>query len=350
MTTISHHALHSFATEALTHAGLEVSKITCVAATLIEADLLGHYTHGCNLLSDYCDEMLEGKMAKSGAPTVLNQSPVVELWDGNRLPGTWLTHEAVIRATAMAKVYGTGTVVIRRSHHIACLAAYLEAPARAGMVVQIQCSDPIISSVAPHGGIKAIMTPNPVAAGYPTSADPIMIDVSMSVTAMGQVHLKHKMNEPIPEGWLIDHQGRSSTIPTDLFNEPKGALLPLGGLLAGHKGFGLGLMVEAMTGGLSGLGRADDREAHGGWGANSCVQVFDPAFFGGLDQFKRQMDELVSRTHAAGTQPGVAQVRVPGEGGLARKRKQLTSGIDLPTAVHDKLREWGARQNLITKL
>ena len=95
--------------------------------------------------------------------------------------------------------------------------------------------------------------------------------------------------------------------------EPKGALLPLGGLDAGHKGFGLGLLIEALTAGLSGFGRADPAE---GWGATVFVQVLDPEAFGGLAAFRRQMDFVAGAARNAKPRPGVDRVRLPGEGGL----------------------------------
>ncbi|MEN9558812.1 MAG: hypothetical protein RLZZ502_23 [Pseudomonadota bacterium] len=346
MPLITSDQLLSFAQQAFAKVGLDGSLREVMARSLVEADLLGHYTHGTNLLVPYCTELAEGKMSKSGMPVVLKESAVTALWDGQRLPGPYLTELAITAASKMARQHGTGTVVMRRSHHIACLAAFLEAPARSGLVTQIQCSDPLVASVAPFGGCVPMITPNPLAASYPTSADPIIIDVSMSVTAMGQVQLKRSLGEPIPEGWLMDSAGNGTTDPNVLWQEPKGSILPLGGFLAGHKGFALGLMVEAMTGGLSGLGRADDREAHGGWGANVCVQVIDPDFFGNLTEFKRQMDVLVNKTHASQTDTTKPKARVPGEGGLARKLQQLARGIALPESIYVALSDYAEYNSL----
>ena len=100
-------------------------------------------------------------------------------------------------------------------------------------------------------------------------------------------------------------------------------MLPLGGIDAGHKGFALGLLIEAMTGGLAGHGRADPPE---GWGATVFVQVLDPEAFGGLDAFKRQMDFLVTAAHGTPVRPGAEPVRLPGERGLQRYREQTGQG------------------------
>jgi L-lactate dehydrogenase len=200
-----------------------------------------------------------------------------------------------------------------------------------GLVAIVQSSDPIVAAVVPHGGMTPIMTPNPIAAGLPTSGDPILIDVSTSITSMGYTQQRKNAGEKLPGPWLIDAQGNATDDPNVLWKDPKGALLPLGGLDAGHKGFGLGLMVEALTAGLSGFGRADPRE---GWGGTVFVQVLDPNAFGGLDAFKRQMDFIADAAHGATPRPDVDRVRMPGERGMQRYREQRTNGVALfPTII-----------------
>src|SRR6266700_490950 len=103
-------------------------------ASAIDADMLGHTTHGLALLAPYRDALVNDRMAKSGEPEVLNRRVATENWDGKRLPGPWLTLRALDRAMAMASACGTGSVAIQRSHHIACLAAYLKRATDKGMI------------------------------------------------------------------------------------------------------------------------------------------------------------------------------------------------------------------------
>jgi LDH2 family malate/lactate/ureidoglycolate dehydrogenase len=313
--------------------GMQADMAAMSARILVEADLLGHSTHGMALLPGYLKALGDGTMLAAGEPVIENQRTVTQLWHGNRLSGLWLVDRAINTATAMAKAHGTGSITIKHAHHIACLAAYLEAPARAGFIVMIQSSDPSAASVAPHGGITPVMTPNPIAVGIPTSADPIMIDISSSITANGPSQRMMREGRRAPGIWFVDSEGHGSNDPAVAFTEPplaKGALLPLGGLDAGHKGFGLGLMIEAMTGGLAGFGRADPPE---GWGASVFVQVLDPDAFGGRTALARQTDHLRAISHASRPQPGVNRVRLPGEGGLARKAKQLAEGVALHASI-----------------
>ena len=336
-------ALREFAGALLERAGVRADIATDVAAILLDGDLLGHTTHGLALLAPYLDELANDRMAKSGEPEVLNRRPAAESWDGKRLPGPWLTLRALERATAMARVCGTGSIVIRRSHHIACLAAYLKRATDAGLVAVVESSDPTVVAVAPHGGLKPFITPNPIAAGLPTSGDPILIDVSTSITSMGYAIQQMKAGKQLPGPWLIDHLGNATRDPGALLNEPKGALLPLGGLDAGHKGYALGLLVEAMTAGLAGYGRADPPA---GWGGTVFVQIYDPEAFGGLPAFKRQMDFLAASARNTPVRTGGENVRLPGERGLQRYREQLVDGVLLYPTIVPALAVWAKKYDV----
>ncbi len=319
-------ALVAFARVLLDRAGLRDDIANDVADILIEGDLLGHTTHGLALLAPYLAEIEQGSMAKSGAPEIVNERAAAQTWDGRRLPGPWLTLRALDTAATMAATHGTGTVVIRRSHHIACLAAYLIRAAERGVVAIVQSSDPLLAAVVPHGGVTPIITPNPIAAGMPTSGDPVLIDVSTSITSMGFANQERAAGRSLPGPWVVDGEGKATDDPGVLAQEPKGALLPLGGLDAGHKGFGLGLLVEALTAGLAGFGRADPTE---GWGGTVFVQVLDPEAFGGLDAFRRQMDHLVRAARASRPRPGSSASACPGKpvsaGGASSARRASRS-------------------------
>src|SRR3954468_14261100 len=173
-----------YATALLDKTGLEREKSSIVAQILVEGDLLGHTTHGLQLLAPYLSDLEKGGMTKSGMPRVIADFPAAVTWDGMRLPGVWLTAKAIDLALERAKKMGTCSVVIRRSHHIACLAAYLKKVTDQGMMIILTCSDPTGASVAPHGGTRGVFTPNPLAAAWPTEGDPVMLDVSQSITTV----------------------------------------------------------------------------------------------------------------------------------------------------------------------
>ena len=336
--------LRVFARTLLERAGLASDIARDVADVLLDGDLLGHTTHGLALLAPYLDELGHDRMAKTGEPTVRLRRLAAQTWDGNRLPGPWLCLRALEAATMMARECGTGTVVIRRSHHIACLAAYLKRATDNGMVAIIESSDPTVNAVVPHGGLTPFITPNPIAAGLPTSGDPILVDVSTSITSMGYAQQQMRAGKRLPGAWLIDAKGNPTSDPGALSDEPKGALLPLGGIDAGHKGFALALLIEALTAGLAGYGRADSPT---GWGATVFVQAFDPEAFGGLAEFKRQMDFIADAARKSKPRPGGDSVRLPGERGMQRYREQLERGVALYPTILPALELWAKKYGVV---
>jgi len=332
--------LTAFASALLRGAGLDPEKATVVAEILVEADLLGHTTHGLQLLSPYLEELVHDRMAKTGSPRVLADFPAAITWDGLNLPGPWLVVRALGLACERARTNGTCTVVIRRSHHIACLAAYLQRVTEQGLMVLLTCSDPRMGPVAPHGGRRGVITPNPIAAAWPTDREPVILDSSTSISSFGQALRLHAEKRPYPGAWVLDAAGNPSSDPAVLFAKPRGALLPVGGLDHGYKGYALGLLVEALTSGLAGHGRADAPTA---WTNIVYAQVFDPALFGGAEGFRRQTTWLAEACHQTPPRPGVERVRLPGEAGLRRRADQLANGVELHPDILPALAPWAQR-------
>ncbi|MBC5783248.1 Ldh family oxidoreductase [Ramlibacter sp. USB13] len=333
-------ALHNYARDLLAAAGMPEDKAQGVADILIEGDLLGHTTHGLQLLPSYLREVESGSMNVEGQPHVIRETPAALTWDGRRLPGPWLVLEAMKKAVPMAKRCGTGTVVIRKSHHIACLAAFHKRATEQGMMMILASSDANSASVAPYGGLTPVFTPNPISFGIPTSGTPIVTDISTSATTNGLTNRLHQEGGKLPAPWVIDGHGKPSNDPAVLFQEPKGTILPLGGLDSGHKGYGLSLTVEALTGGLAGFGRADPKQ---GWGATVFLQVLDPAAFGGSQEFVRQMDEVARQCHAAKPAQEGRPVRLPGEKGFALAKQQAAEGVVLHPGIMEALKPWAEK-------
>jgi len=336
-------AVTRFAADALRRLGMEPAKADAVADVLVEGDLLGHTTHGLLLLPMYLAEVERKQMAVAGEPGVLADHPAAVTWDGRRLPGPWLTLEAIRLACGRAKALGTCTVVVRRSHHIGCLASYLKRVADQGLVILLACSDPTGATVAPHGGTRGAYTPNPLAAAWPTDGDPVMLDVSQSITTNLMTRRLRAEGRRFPGQWAIDDQGRPTDDPEALFTDPPGALLPVGGADHGHKGYAYGLLVEALTGGLAGHGRADAKE---GWTSTTFVQVLQPALFGGAPDFARQASFLARACRENPPRPGFDRVRLPGESGLRRREAQLKDGLEPHPDIVPALRPWSEKLGL----
>jgi L-lactate dehydrogenase len=325
--------LRAFGAALFRAAGLDGDKPEVSAAVLVDADLMGHTTHGLALAPRYLQEIGSGSMHGTGDQRVVSDRGACVCWDGNRLPGVWLTSKAVDLAIERAGTYGTVTVAIGNSHHIGCLAAYLPRATDQGYLAIVSSSDPSQKTVAPFGGKDPVFTPNPVAVGIPTGGDPILLDTSASITTNNMGARLVREGRTFPGLWALSAGGE----PTD---DPKvltagGTILPAGGLDHGHKGYAWALLVEALTQGLAGFGRAGQPK---GWGACVFVQVIDPSAFGGHEAFTRETGWLANACRSVAPRPGVERVRVPGESALARRRDAEAHGVALYPGVIDALR------------
>lgn len=333
-------ALHGFAAALLARAGLAADRADTVAKILLEGDLMGHTTHGLALLGPYLGEIEKGTMAATGEPETLRDYGSTVTWNGRYLPGPWLVSQALDLASERVRTHGVATIVIRRSHHIASLAAYLKRATDRGLVMLLMCSDPSVRSVAPFGAAIPVFTPNPMAFGWPSDGDPVLIDISASTTTNGLTGRFHREGRKLGGPWVVDADGNATDDPGVLFNEPKGAILPLGGIDLGHKGFGLALLVEAMTAALGGHGRADAPKT---WGASVFLQVMDPEAFGGRDAFLRETGWLAQACRDAPVPAGRPRVRLPGERGLKLRAEQLRGGVALHPEILPGLEPWAEK-------
>lgn len=335
-------ALRGFAARLLERAGLASDRAADVADILVEGDLMGHTTHGLQLLGPYLKGLEDGGITRTGAPEVVADRGGTIAWDGNFLPGPWLVLRAMDAAFARIADHGVVTVAIRRAHHIACLQAYLPRATARGLVMLLMSSDPATGSVVPHGAIAGRFTPNPIAAGFPTDALPVLIDISASTTTNGLVSRLNRagQGERLPGPWLVDNRGDASDDPAVFLTHPPGAILPLGGMDLGHKGFGLALLVEALTSALAGHGRAEGEKR---WGASVFVQVIDPGAFGGRDAFARETGWLANACRTAPVKAGHPPVRMPGERGLKLRAHQLAEGLALHPETMPALAPWAEK-------
>lgn len=329
--------LFSFAEALLAAAGLPKSAAAVGAEVLVEGDLLDRTTHGLALLPGYLSAISDGTMSRDLKVDPISDTGAIAVWDGRRNLGPWLITQGLQLGMDRARKYGSFQLAIRRSHHIAALSAYLMKPVEQGFFVIVYSSDPSTASVAPLGGTEPMITPNPIAAGIPTAGRPLLIDISMSTTTNGFVTRAHRGKQGLPHAWLLDGNGDATNDPGVFFADPKGSILPLGGVDLGYKGFALGLLVEMFTSGLAGVSRGEPQE---GWGASVFIQVLSPESFAGAESFRRQADWLVdAMTHnrrIAASSP----IRIPGHRALELREQRLAQGVPLHPTIMPELVRW----------
>lgn len=316
--------------------GLDAPKADVVAEYLVEGDMIGHSTHGVGLVEGYLDALARGEMNGSGEHEVLGDRGGCLTWDGRMLPGAWLVTAAIDEALGRIGRFGMVAIAIGRSHHTGALASYLRRATDRGLIAQISCSTASAARMAPFGGTSPVLTPNPIAIGLPTNGDPILIDLSASISTTTMTQQLAAAGQRYPGAWALKRSGEPTDDPREVA-ERGGTLMPLGGELKGYKGFALALMTDILGQGLAGFGRAD---RPGPMSLAVLVQLIDPAAFGGREAFLRQSTFTTDLCRSSPPAKAGGRIRLPGDSAAASRRAAQSAGVSVDGSVLDRL---GAR-------
>ena len=326
--------------EIFARAGVPAEEREIVVEVLLEATMAGYLSHGIMRVPLYVEAIRNGRILPGVRTRVLRRSPSALHLDAGHGLGPVSATEAVGQATGMAAQSGVGCVSVVRAADVARLGSYVIEPAREGFVCLLLVNDAGGNpNVAPWGSTEPFLSTNPLAAGIPRrDAAPIVIDMSTSVAAAGRLRMLAAEGREAPEGWLIDGDGRSSTDPAAALDvPPRAALLPLGGPLAGHKGFALGLLVDVLAGALSGAGcSAGDLDSSDRNGL--FVLAVDPEYFLSLEGFLDRVEEYVERLKGLRTAPGVEEILVPGERAHRERERPRAEGLSLDAGIWEPVR------------
>ena len=327
----------SFTAEELTTVCLNVfqklkipaAEAEVVTKSMVDANRVGHDSHGVIHLSKYVRE-LEAGLIQPGAPTeVLHESASIAVLNGNWGFGPVIATRAVELAIQKAKQTDISSVAVSRCNEVGRLGGYACLAADAEMIALLMANDHGGGTcVAPHGGVEGRLSTNPMACAVPVEGqDPIVLDMSTSVVASGKIRVKQHRNESVPHGWLIDAEGKLTTNPDDFYDVPPAALLPFGGAVSVHKGFGLSVIVDILSGALTGAGCSQSEDARVGNGL--FVLVMNVASFRGFPGFSAEIERFVNYLKSAKRAAGVDTIRVPGERGWEAQRKREREGIPI---------------------
>lgn len=312
--------------------GVPEAECAIVVDTLMDASLSGYDGHGLLRIPMYAAGIRNGAMVPGAAMERLSETPASVHLDARHALGPVSATAAVELAVDMAKAVGVGCVSVVHGNDIARLGGYVQAPAEAGLIVLLMVNDAGGNPcVVPWGGTAPFLSTNPIAAGIPwRPGQPIVVDMSTSIVAMGQLKMRAGHGESAPDGWLIDANGEAVFDPSAVLSLPRtAALLPLGGRDGGgYKGFALSLIVDLLAGGLSGAGCSTGAET--GRDENGLfVLAIDPDMFVSRERFARSVEELVAGIKASPRAPGVDAIRIPGERACAERQRRTRDGIPL---------------------
>lgn len=248
-------------------------------------------------------------------PVVTRATTAATVIDACFCLGATSTVFAIEHASVKARQTGVGCATVHNGNDIGCLGSHLHGPARDGLITLLMANQTMVDPcVVAFGSNTPFLSTNPIAVGIPreTGRDPLVMDMSTSVVSLGKVRRAANRGKTVPEGWLIDHDGRPVTDPNRLLKIPREAnLMPLGGATAGHKGFLLGLMVEAFAGALTGAG-TNPGSQFGRAMYGLFVLSIDPDHLVGGRDFTRAMETCVAALEALPATGEEGGLRMPG--------------------------------------
>ncbi len=338
-------ALRTFTAAVFERLGMPPTDAAEGAEVLIDADLSGIESHGIAHLPwhpGYAPGFARGLVNPTPAVRVLRESPVAATWDADGGLGVLIARRAMLAAIARAESAGIGMVAVRNGRHFGAAGYYARMAAEREMIGMAMCNVPPLAVAA--GSLDRAYGTNPIAMAAPVEGShPFVLDIATTAVAGGKLEIAQRQGKPIPAGWAVDASGKDTEDPEIL--RKGGSLLPLGSYLetSSHKGYGLGLMVDILTGILPGMGSAlfAPRHEQGWWCAAWRIDAFRDVV-----EFKADMKRMADHLRALRPAPGVQRVQVPGDPEARAREERSRSGVPLDQETITQLRELGASLGL----
>jgi len=292
-------------------AGMRADEARVVAELLVEANLVGHDSHGVIRIPQYLGQVEAGDIAPDAAVEIVHEAPTLAVLDAHWGFGQVAMSRGVELALEEAQTTGMAAISVRQANHVGRLGSYVERIAEAMAIALMFVNGAPVCRMAPWGGRQARHGTNPIAMAFPArSGPPVVLDMTTSAVAEGKVRVQRNRGAEVPDGWLLDAAGQPTNDPHTLYADPPGTILPLGGSL-GHKGYGLSAMVEILSGLLTGLGFGV--EPTGRHNDGCFLALFKASAFRDPDEFGRAVDECVDYLKATRAADGVGEALVTGE-------------------------------------
>jgi LDH2 family malate/lactate/ureidoglycolate dehydrogenase len=326
--------LRDFAQAACERTGLAPGDAALIADSLVQADLWGHQSHGVLRLDWYRQRFLAGTMRASENAVLASDAGAVAILEGHDGVGQALAKRAMEEAIARAKRHGIGMVAVRDSNHFGTAMYYTRMAAAQGCIGFLSTN--ASPAMAPWGGRAKAVGNNPWSIAAPAGRHaPMILDIANSAVARGKVYLARNRGEPIPPGWALDAEGRPTTDPVAAL---EGVILPM----AGHKGYGISVMMDVLSGVLTGSGFAG--EVNGPYQSEKrsrcghLAMAISIASFQPLGDFEARMERYIAALRSVPLAPGCDEVLYPGEMEARNDARHRLEGLLLPEATLDDLR------------
>lgn len=333
MDAIAPEPLIDFAEAVFQSLGVPESDACLFADSLVQADLWGHQSHGVLRLPWYAARLKSGAMAAVTTPEFVVDCGSVAVIDGHDGIGQVLAEKAMAEAIARAKAHGVGAVAIRNSNHFGTAMYFTrEAAARSCIGVLTTNASP---AMAPWGGREKIVGNNPWSIAAPGGErGPVVLDIANTAVARGKLYLAKQKGEDIPAGWAMSAEGLPTIDPAEGI---AGLILPMGG----HKGYGISVMMDILSGVLTGSrflgGVSGPYQAERKSGAGHMALALDIAAFREPADFIADMDRLIDELKSAESAEGFDEVFYPGEIEARNDVRNRREGLGLPEETRANL-------------
>lgn len=336
ITHVPAEAIAAFIAAALSAVGLPAADAASAGAMMARTDLLGADGHGVFRLPKYVARIRAGGVNPRADIRVERRMGAMAVLDGDNGMGQLVMQRAGHLAVEIAREQGVGWVGAHHSNHAGAAAPYAMIPLEAGMI-GLYVAVGSANHLPPWGGSEMLLSTNPIAVAIPAEEErPVLLDMATTVAAYGKVKLAAQRGEAMPEGWMVDREGRPLTDP---LRAAEGFLLPIGG----PKGFGLALVFGLLAGTLNGAAFGRDvidfnADSSSVTNTGQFVVALNLEAFGDPAAFRRRVDTVVRDMKASPLLPGFNEIRMPGERSQALRDERLRTGIPLPPALRAELR------------
>lgn len=329
MPTLTNDTLFNLAQSLLAAGGADEHEAATVARSLVGANLRGHDSHGVMRIPFYLGRIQEGILKAGARLTIVSETPAALIGDGGWGFGQVVARELMDRLIDRAAESGAVIGTLKYSAHIGRLGEYAEMAAERGMTSMISANTHgAAQRVAPVGGKRPRLGTNPICMGMPGGKDgPFVLDFGTSATAEGKVRVKKIAGESVPDGWILDPDGNPTNDPNQLYGDPPGTILPMGGTQA-YKGFGLSFLIEMFCGALSG-GQCAYENPPPPVGNCAFFLVIDPERLGMTSHLQTEVANLEQYVRGVPRVDGVDRVTLPGDPERATMADREANGIPL---------------------
>jgi len=317
--------------------GSAAAEADLVADHLVQANLAGHDSHGVGMVPSYIRQLKAGLVIPNTRAKVVKDDGAVLMFDGGRGYGRCVAGEAMEAAIARCRQTGVVAVTLANAAHIGRVGAYGEMASAAGLVSLhfVNVTDHR-ALVAPFRGTDARFVTNPVCIAIPGTdrQPPLLLDMATSAIAMGKVRVAKNEGHLVPEGILIDENGKPTRDPNVMYREPSGALQTFGG----HKGYALAVVTELLAGALSGGPTIQPGNVRKGGTINNMFAVaLDPARPAGVDWLRSEIDGFVDYLKGSPPADPSAPVLVPGDPERRARQERGRSGIEVDATTWEEI-------------